>query len=182
MSRTPIRDRPLRQPLIRHSRHPFANPALHSSFRRRPESRGEGWHQPHPNTSNDQVSFSYLGVPAPAGMGDCYESMSRTPIRDRPLRQPLIRHSRHPFVNPAPQSSFRRRPESRGEGWHQPHPNTSNDQASFSYLGVPAPAGMGDCYESMSRTPIRDVPSNQPRCRLSTGETCRIVDRWPMAE
>ena len=28
--------------------------------------------------------------------------MSRTPIRDRPLRQPLIRHSRHPFVIPAP--------------------------------------------------------------------------------
>ena len=37
-------------------------------------------------------------------------------------------------------------------------------------------------YESMSRTLIRDVPSNQPRCRLSTGETCRIVDRWSMAE
>ena len=31
-------------------------------------------------------------------------------------------------------------------------------------------------YESMSRTLIRDVPFNQPRCRLSTGETCRIVD------
>ncbi len=53
-------------------------------------------------------SFSYLGVPAPAGMSDCYESMSRTPIRDRPLRQPLIRHSRHPFVNSAPHSSFQR--------------------------------------------------------------------------
>ena len=49
-------------------------------------------------------------------MSDCYESMSRTTIRDRPLRQPLIRHSRHPFVNPAPHSSFRRRPESRGAG------------------------------------------------------------------
>ena len=34
----------------------------------------------------------------------------------------------------------------------------------------------------MSRTPIRDVTFNQPRCRLSTGETCRIVDRWSMAE
>ena len=45
-----------------------------------------------------------------------YESMSRTTIRDRPLRRPLIHHSRHPFVNPAPQSSFRRRPESRGVG------------------------------------------------------------------
>ena len=44
----------------------------------------------------------------------------RPPIRhcyeNRPLRQPLIRHSRHPFVNPAPHSSFRRRPESRGVG------------------------------------------------------------------
>ncbi len=66
----------------------------------------------------DGHPFSHLGVPAPAGISDCYESMSRTPIRDRPLRQPLIRHSRHPFVNPAPHSSFRRRPESRrgGEG------------------------------------------------------------------
>ena len=75
---------------------------LPSSFRRRPESRGEGRHQPHPKTSNDQVSFSYFGVAAPAGMSDCYESMSRTPIRDRPLQQPLIGHSRHPFVIPAP--------------------------------------------------------------------------------
>ena len=45
-----------------------------SSFRRKPESRGEGWHQLHPNTSNDQVSFSYLGVPATAGMSDWYEN------------------------------------------------------------------------------------------------------------
>ena len=41
---------------------------------------------------------------------------------------------------------------------------------------------MSDCYESTSRTPIRDVPSNQPRCRHSTGGTCRIADRWPKAE
>ena len=45
-----------------------------SSFSRKRESRGEGWHQPHPNTSNDQVSFSYLGVPAATGVCDCYES------------------------------------------------------------------------------------------------------------
>ena len=44
------------------------------SFPRKRESREEGWHQPHPNTSNDQVSFSYLGVPAPAGMSDWYEN------------------------------------------------------------------------------------------------------------
>ena len=45
---------------------------------------------------------------------------SRHPTRhcyeNRPLRQPLIRHSRHPFANPVPHSSFRRRPESRGVG------------------------------------------------------------------
>ncbi len=27
--------------------------------------------------------FTYLGVPAPAGMSDCYESISRPPIRDK---------------------------------------------------------------------------------------------------
>ena len=85
----------------------------------------------HLNPSINQCTqFSHLGVPAPAGVGDWYESMSRTPIRDERF--------------PPPNSSFRRRPESRGEGWHQPHPNTSNDQVSFSYLGVPAPAGMSD--------------------------------------
>ena len=34
--------------------------------------------------------FSYLGVPAAAGMSDCYESMSRTPIRDRRITQPSV--------------------------------------------------------------------------------------------
>ncbi len=36
-----------------------------------------------------------------------------------PIRQPLIRHSRHPFVNPAPQlrhSGEGRNPEGWGEG------------------------------------------------------------------
>ena len=72
----------------------------------------------------------------------------------------------------------------RGGAWQNPPCRFAvpNHNSRFSHLGVPAPAGMGDCYESMSRTPIRDTPSNQPRCRLSTGETCRIVDRWPMAE
>ncbi len=71
-----------------------------------------------------------------------------------------------------------------GGAWQNPPCQFAvpNHSSGFSYLGVPAPAGMSDWYESMSRTPIRDVPSNQPRCRLSTGETCRIVDRWPRAE
>ena len=72
-----------------------------------------------------------------------------------------------------------------GSGWgvaESAMPVRCTKRSGFSYLGVPAPAGMSDCYESMSRTTIQDVPSNQPRCRLSTGETCRIVDRRPMAE
>ena len=79
----------------------------------------EGWggvRLPDDGKNRPVVPLSYLGVPAQAGMRDCYESMSRTPIRDRALRQPLIRHSRHPFVIPAPHSSFRRRPESRRSG------------------------------------------------------------------
>ena len=128
---------------LRHSRHPFVNPAPHSSFRRRPESRGEGWHQPHPNTSNDQASFSYLGVPAAAGMRDWYENS-----------YPLPRNS-----------SFSRKRESRGEGWHQPHPNTSNDQVSFSYLGVPAPAGMGDWYENSYPLPPNSSFRRRPESR-----------------
>ena len=77
-------------------------------------SRGEGlvprwggggaWQNPPRQLAvpSHNSSFSYLGVPAPAGMSDCCESTSRTPIRDRPLRQTLIGRSRHPFVYPAP--------------------------------------------------------------------------------
>ena len=82
--------------------------------------RGGAWQNPSCRFAvpNHNSGFSYLGVPAPAGMSDCYESMSRTTIRDRPLRQPLIRHSRHPFVNPAPirHSGEGRNPEGWGEG------------------------------------------------------------------
>ena len=57
--------------------------------------RGGAWQNPPCQFAvpSHKSGFSYLGVPAPAGMSDCYESMSRTTIRDRPLRQPLIRHS-----------------------------------------------------------------------------------------
>ena len=110
-----------------------------SSFPRRRESRGGVWvandaHATPPVSTSVFILWCAgaswnplaLVIPAKAGIQrgggrqdprqSRYESMSRTPIRDRPLRQPLIRHSRHPFVNPAPQSSFRRRPESRGVG------------------------------------------------------------------
>ena len=38
----------------------------------------------------------------------------------------------------------------------QKAPKRFQHPASFSYLGVPAATGMSDCYESMSRPPIRD--------------------------
>ena len=55
----------------------------------------------------------------------------------------------------------------RGGAWQNPLCQFAvpSHNSGFSFLGVPAPAGMSDCYESTSRTPIRDVnpPSNQPR-------------------
>ena len=64
-----------------------------------------------------------------------------------------------------------------GEGWHQPHPNTSNDQVLFSYLGVPATAGMGDWYESMSRTPIRDEFRHWPATPTTVARTTTLQGR-----
>ena len=170
MSRTPIRDRPLQQPLIRHSRHPFVNPAPRLVIPAKAGIQRGGGRQDRRQSS--------------------YESMSRTPIRDRPLRQPLIRHSRHPFVIPAPQSSFRRRPESRGAGGGKiaaslrtkacPGLRSGIDRSgslSFAIRGIPSSIRPLDSsfprkresrgarggqdrrqssYESMSRTPIPD--------------------------
>ena len=87
-----------------------------------------------------------------------------------------LRHSRHPSVNPAPHSSFRRRPESRGEGWHQPHPNTSNDQASISYLGAPAPAGMDDRYENRLPPPVSSFQRKLESRRRGVGDRDEDVD------
>ena len=108
-------------------------------------------------------------------MSDCYESMSWTPIRDRPLQQPLIGHS-GPSIR---HSGEGRNPEGWGEGivarglvprwgrggaWQNPPCRFAvpNHNSRFSYLGVPAPTGMSDWYESTSRTPIRDRPLQQP--------------------
>ena len=88
----------------------LANPAPHSSFRRRPESRGAGrWNQRHPSASSDGRPFSYLGVPAPAGISDWCENDVTRP-RECP------RTTAHALVNPTPHLSFRRRPESRRGG------------------------------------------------------------------
>ena len=101
-------------------------------------------------------------------MSDWYENMSRTPIRDRPLRQPLIRHSRHPFANPAPirHSGEGRNPEGWGEGIVARGlvPRLGR-AASSPALHHPAPShfhplmrpsqGHGDSGESMPCSPIR---------------------------
>ena len=50
-----------------------------------------------------------------------------------------------------------------------PDPST-NQRTQFSYLGVPAPAGMSHSYESMSRTTIRDIlPARHSGFRRSPG-------------
>ena len=90
---------------------------------------------------------------------------------------PPVRVDVHPGGQPRPsrESAAHYRHSREGgnpEGWQRVANDLQTIPATrppFSYLGVPAPAGMSDCYESMSRTPIRDVPSNQPRCRPSTG-------------
>ena len=89
-----------------------------------PLGAGGAWQNPPCQLAvpSHNSGYSYLRVPAPAGTSDWYEN-TRLPKR----RQ-------------AP--SFPRKRESRGEGWHQPHPNPSIDQCTqFSYLRVPAPAG-----------------------------------------
>ena len=72
----------------------------------------------------------------------------------------------------------------RGGAWQNPPYQFAklSYNSSFSHVRVPAPAGVSDYYESMSGTSIRNVPSDQPRSRLFTGKTCRVVDRWSMAE
>ena len=110
---------------------------------------------------NHNFGFSHLGVPAPTGMSDCYESMSWTRIRDRPLRQPLIRHSRHPFVNPGPPIVI---PAKAGiqKGWGgvRPPDDGQNHPAPSHFHPLMRPSrGHGDSCESLPRTPIRGQES-----------------------
>ena len=104
--------------------------------------RGGAWQNPPcqfavPNLNS---RFSYLGVPAPAGMSDSYENMSRTLIRDSlPIRH--SGESRSPGVgNPVAMGLL----PSQGS----PTPR------DFHPLMRP-PQGHGDSGESTPRTPIR---------------------------
>ena len=93
-----------------------------------------------PRRFQRRAPFSYLGVPAPAGISDCYESMSRTTIRDRlPTRH--SGESRSPGVgNPVAPELL----SSQG----------SPTRRDFHPLMRPS-QGHGDSGESTSRTPTR---------------------------
>ncbi len=146
--------------------------------------------QPDPHATPPRKPTSYLGVPANSPHERlvrkwCYAASSMPECHRPPLR-----HSRG-SGNPE------------GRGGTNDAQTLPATRPPSSYLGVPATAGMSDWYGSTSRTPIRDgwfpsrplvsscrrplesprtrhsyqnMPFNQPQCRLSTGETCRIVD------
>ena len=151
---------------------------LNSSFpRRREPGEAYGWQMTRTQLLQSAPRFSYLRVPAPAGISDCYESMSQTPIRDRPFQQPLIGHSRHPLVTPAPRfvipanacpvprygAGIQR---GRGEGivalglvpslGRAARSRTLHRPAHHHFHPLMRPSqGHGDSGESTSRTPIR---------------------------
>ena len=97
-------------------------------------------------------SFSYLGVPAPAGIGDYYESMSRTPIRDalKPLSSaplnPNIPRSRHSGA-----SSIRHSREGGNPRTNIPRNNANRDTTTYVHTATPLRLP----GESTPRTPIR---------------------------
>ena len=117
--------------------------------------------------STNAPDFSYLGVPAPAGMSDWYESMSRTPIRDgfrhRPATPTTVARTttaqgrkRNVALGLAPC----RRVAAAGHCHYGPHfviPAKAGIQGGmggrrhFSYFRVPAAAGMGDSYGNLPR-------------------------------
>ena len=150
---------------------------------RRPESRGEGWHQfLYPNTSNDQVSISYLGVPAPAGMSDWYESMSRTTIRDVPCQStsmPALHRRNVPNCRPVADGGMRKCSAGacppQGSGWGVGRIRRANSactqghNSGFSYPVCPHPAGIqSDWDEKPLPLPLGE-----------NGGEGEFLQRWP---
>ena len=85
------------------------------------------------------LPFSNLGVPVAAGMSDCYENMSWTPIRHR--LAPLL-------------SSFQRRLESRRGGEGQDHQSMEEATRPTIFISLMRPSqGHVDSGESVPRTP-----------------------------
>ena len=146
--------------------------------------QGSRWGVAESAVPSHNFNSSYLSVPAPAGMSDCYVNMSRTTIRDRPLRQPLIGHSRHPFVIPAiksmPRTPIRgRNTEGIGRGdcsagacpqlraSHHFHPLMRPSQGHGDSGGSRNPGvDGGNCVRT---PPINSLSFHTLVCRLSAG-------------
>ena len=122
-------------------------------------------HQPAPQ-------FSYLGVPAATGMGDWYENGVTRPQSMPECRRPPLRHSglpiRHSRESGNPGVVY---------GLQMTRKHLHQSAPRFSYLGVPAPAGMSDCYDSMSRTPIRDEFRHRPATPTTVARTTTARSR-----
>ncbi len=132
------------------------------------------------------LSFAIRGIPSPIRPPIRHSGEGRNPEGEgivarglvprlgRAASSPALHHPApshfHPLMWPSQghrdsgESRFPDRGRSE-EGWHQPHPNTSNDQVSFSYLGVPAPAGLGEYYENSRFNQSRGV-SHTPERRV----------------
>ena len=126
-------------PRLPHS--PIRPPVRHSGAGRNPE----GWWgtaRMVPRWSQQDASFSYFGVPAPTGMSDWYENRFPREFTLREKQSPAW-----PLRPPNRHSGESRSPE----GWlgtARMAPRWFPRCASFSYFGVPAPAGMSDWYEN----------------------------------
>ena len=109
------------------------------------------------------------GIDRPSNLSSPFEASLpsfRPPLRhwyenDATQPQECLNATAPALVSPAPASSFRRKPESRG-GTNDTQDTSTNQCIQLSYLGVPATAGTSDWYESMSRTPIRDGFRHRP--------------------
>ena len=126
-------------------------PAPQSSFRRRPESRGVGGGK----------TAASLGTKACPGLRSGIGGSRRTGL---PLRRsgPRTRHAGPPIRH-----SGEGRNPGLAYGLQMTRKHLHQSAPRFSHLGVPAPAGMSDWPESMSRTPIRDE-SFPPRPLVSS--------------
>ena len=146
--------------------------------------RGGAWQNPPCEFAalNRNSGYSYLGVPATAGMNDWYENDVTWP-RDCPNATALQSTSLpalHRRILPSPRPMVDGGTENvvrglvprwgRGGAWQNPPRQFAvpSHNSSFSYLGVPAPAGMSDWYENALK-PLSSAPLNPniPRSRHS---------------
>ena len=119
----------------------------------------------------------------PEGWGEGIVARGLVPRLGRAASSPALHHPApshfHPLMRPSQGHGDSHESGNLGEVRvvamtlelsHQPmHP--------ISYLGVPAPAGMGDWCESMSRTPIRDGSRHRPATPTTVARTTTAEGR-----